>query len=286
MSSVIHAPAQAASYFHLHLVSDATGETLTTVARAAAAQYTNDVAGRAVYPLVRTHKQLDRVLAEIEESPGIVLYTLLDEELVERLEDELPRARAAVPLHPRAGAGCSSPISAPRTTHRVGAQHVLNAEYFRRIDALNYTMLHDDGQHVDDLEQADVVLVGVSRTSKTPTSIYLANRGVKTAQVPLVPGVPLPPQLEALSEAAGGRALSPARSGSCRSAQNRLLGLNAQHDDDQYVDRAGGRGGGRRLAQAVRQAQLADHRRDAPLDRGNRGRGDGTAGRAPPATPA
>ena len=85
-----------------------------------------------------------------------------------------------------------------QSTHKVGAQHALNAEYFRRIDALNYTMLHDDGQHVDDLEEADVVLVGVSRASKTPTSIYLANRGVKTANVPLVPGVPLAPQVEQL----------------------------------------------------------------------------------------
>ena len=91
------------------------------------------------------------------------------------------------------------------TKPRVGAQHMLNAEYFKRIDALNYTMLHDDGQHADDLEEADVVLVGVSRTSKTPTSIYLANRGVKTANVPLVPGMPLPPQLETLHAAAGGR---------------------------------------------------------------------------------
>src|SRR5207244_13049106 len=77
-------------------------------------------------------------------------------------------------------------------TGRVGAQHVLNAEYFKRIDALNYTMIHDDGQHVEGLEDADVVLVGVSRTSKTPTSIYLANRGVRTANLPLVPGIPLP----------------------------------------------------------------------------------------------
>ena len=93
------------------------------------------------------------------------------------------------------------------TIHRVGAQHVLNAEYFKRIDALNYTMLHDDGQHVDDLEQADVVLVGVSRTSKTPTSIYLANRGVKTGNVPLVPGVPVPPGGGEADAAAGGRAV-------------------------------------------------------------------------------
>ena len=89
------------------------------------------------------------------------------------------------------------------TTGRVGAQHTLNAEYFKRIDALNYSMMHDDGQHVEGLEEADVVLVGVSRTSKTPTSIYLANRGVRTANVPLVPGIPLPHQLETPDQAAG-----------------------------------------------------------------------------------
>ena len=103
---------------------------------------------------------------------------------------------------------------------------MLNAEYFQRIDALNYTMLHDDGQHVEDLEEADVVLVGVSRTSKTPTSIYLANRGVKTGNVPLVPGVPLPPQVEALTRPlVVGLYASPERIVQIR--QNRLLGLNA-----------------------------------------------------------
>ncbi|HEV3396407.1 MAG TPA: pyruvate, phosphate dikinase/phosphoenolpyruvate synthase regulator, partial [Xanthobacteraceae bacterium] len=122
------------------------------------------------------------------------------------------------------------------TTQRVGAQHTLNAEYFKRIDALNYTMLHDDGQHVDDLEHADVVLVGISRTSKTPTSIYLANRGVKTGNVPLVPGMPVPPALELLSQPlVVGLLASPERIVQIR--QNRLLGLKAQRDDDLYVDR-------------------------------------------------
>ena len=119
---------------------------------------------------------------------------------------------------------------------RVGAQHTLNAEYFKRIDALNYTMLHDDGQHTEDLEHADVVLTGVSRTSKTPTSIYLANRGVKTANVPLVPGVPVPPKLETLAQPlVVGLTASPERIVQIR--QNRLLGLRAEHDADQYVDR-------------------------------------------------
>ncbi len=113
---------------------------------------------------------------------------------------------------------------------------MLNAEYFKRIDALNYTMLHDDGQHTEDLEQAEVVLVGVSRTSKSPTSIYLANRGVKTANVPIVPGVSMPPQLERLAKPLViGLYASPERIVQIR--QNRLLGLRAHHDGDAYVDR-------------------------------------------------
>src|SRR5499427_6240653 len=151
-------PHHAGSYFHLHLVSDATGETLATVARAATAQYAKVMPVEHVYPLVRTQKQLDRVLAEIEETPGIVLYTLLEEDLVKRLEDHC--RELGVPCLSILGPVLSLMQSylGTETSHRVGAQHTLNAEYFRRIDALNYSMLHDDGQHVEDLEDADVVL--------------------------------------------------------------------------------------------------------------------------------
>jgi regulator of PEP synthase PpsR (kinase-PPPase family) len=223
-------------YFHLHLVSDSTGETLITVAHAAAAQYTKVMPVEHVHPLVRTTKQLDRVLVEIEESPGIVLYTLLQQNLVDRLEEKcrqlgLPCLSILGPvLHLfQAYLGAES-------THKVGAQHTLNAEYFRRIDALNYTMLHDDGQMMDDLEEADVLLIGVSRTSKTPTSIYLANRGVKTANVPLVPGMPLAPAIERLQHPLiVGLYATPERVVQIR--QNRLLGLRAHNDDDKYIDR-------------------------------------------------
>jgi regulator of PEP synthase PpsR (kinase-PPPase family) len=226
----------AAGYFHLHLISDATGETLITVARAAAAQYAKVTPVEHMHPLVRTQKQLDRVLAEIEEQPGMVLYTLLQENLVARLEQKcrdlgVPYLSILGPvLHLfQAYLGAES-------THKVGAQHTLNAEYFRRIDALNYTMLHDDGQLTDDLEEADVLLVGVSRTSKTPTSIYLANRGVKTANVPLVPGVQLSPGIERLKHPLiVGLYASPERVVQIR--QNRLLSLKAHRDDDKYIDR-------------------------------------------------
>jgi [pyruvate, water dikinase]-phosphate phosphotransferase / [pyruvate, water dikinase] kinase len=224
------------SFFHLHLISDSTGETLITVARAASAQYNNASPVEHVYPAVRTNKQLDRVLTEIEESPGVVLYTLLDQTLITRLEDKcrdlgLPCLSILGPVLRlfQAYLGAES-------IYQVGAQHILNAEYFKRIDALNYTMLHDDGQHVDELEEADVVLLGVSRTSKTPTSIYLANRGVKAANVPLVLGVPVPPQLESIRHPLViGLFASPERIVQMR--ENRLLGLRTRLANDQYVDR-------------------------------------------------
>ena len=229
-------PQHIGSYFHLHLISDSTGETLTTVARAATAQYTKVMPVEHVYPLVRTERQLDRVLAEIDESPGIVLYTLLEDDLVSRLEKHckqlsLPCLSVLGPV-----LQLLQSYLGTATSHRVGAQHVLNAEYFKRIDALNYTMLHDDGQHIEDLEDADVVLVGVSRTSKTPTSIYLANRGVKTGNVPLVPGITIAPKVEELARPLViGLFASPERIVQIR--QNRLLGLKAHQDDDQYIDR-------------------------------------------------
>ncbi len=223
------------SYFHLHLISDSTGETLITVARAVAAQYANISAVEHVYPLVRSQKQLDRVLAEIEEAPGIVLFTLLEKDLVERLEAKckemnLPSLSIIGPLMQLFEAYLGA-----ATAGRVGAQHTLNAEYFKRIDALNYTMMHDDGQHVEGLEDADVVLVGVSRTSKTPTSIYLANRGIRTANVPLVLGIPIPPQLETLKKPlVVSLQATPERLIQVR--QNRLLAIGSP-DNEAYIDR-------------------------------------------------
>jgi regulator of PEP synthase PpsR (kinase-PPPase family) len=224
------------NYFHLHLVSDSTGETLITVARAVAAQYANVTAVEHVYPLVRSQKQLDRVLDEIEESPGIVLFTLLEKDLVSRLEIKckdinVPSLSIIGPVMQLFEAYLGA-----ATAGRVGAQHVLNAEYFKRIDALNYTMIHDDGQHVEGLEEADVVLVGVSRTSKTPTSIYLANRGIRTANVPLVPGIPIPHQLQNLTKPlVVSLHATPERLIQVR--QNRLLSMGAGPSSEEYIDR-------------------------------------------------
>ncbi len=225
------------SFFHLHMISDATGETLLTVARAAAAQYNAVRAVEHTYSMVRTPRQLDRVVREIEETPGIVLYTLIDRDLAAKLEAAckalgVPCVSVLDPVL----VVFQSYLGAP-TERRIGAQHVLDSEYFRRIEALNFTMMHDDGQLAENMDAADVVLVGVSRTSKTPTSIYLANRGVKTANVPVVPGIPLPPELDRAS-----RPLIVALVASAdriiQLRENRILTLNAAGADFAYVDRA------------------------------------------------
>ena len=183
------------SFFHLHLVSDSTGETLTTIAKAASVQYALVRPIEHVHPLVRTARQLKRVLQEIEQTPGIVLYTITNRELSEELErrcSELKIPCLAV-LQPIMQV-LESYLGAPRTP-TVAGQHVLDADYFRRIDALNFTMAHDDGHLPEDLNDADIIVLGISRTSKTPTSIYLAQRGYKTANLPLVPSLPLPERL-------------------------------------------------------------------------------------------
>ena len=224
------------SYFHLHLVSDSTGETLIAASRAAAAQYQGIASIEHVYPLVRTATQLDQVIAEIENAPGIVLFTLVDSDLSKRLEEECNAS----------GSPCLSVLAPILTlfksylgqnaTPRAGAQHMLNAEYFKRIDALNFSMISDDGQATENLDHADIVLVGVSRTSKTPTSIYLANRGYKTANVPVVPHILLPNALDHLRRPlVVGLIASAERIVQIR--QNRLLSLNADSQTE-YVDRA------------------------------------------------
>lgn len=223
------------NYFHLHLVSDATGETLIAVSRAVAAQFQDVASIEHVYPLVRNRPQLDRAIAEIETAPGIVLFTLVDSDLTSALEGAC--AAAGIP--------CLSVLQPIFTlfqsylgtskTARPGAQHMLNADYFKRIEALNFTMLHDDGIASQDLEEADVVLIGVSRTSKTPTSIYLANRGIKTANIPIVPNVPLPTSVKNLHRPlVVGLIATPERIVQIR--QNRLLALNADQESA-YVDR-------------------------------------------------
>ena len=223
------------SYFHLHLVSDSTGETLIAVSRAAAAQYQGVASIEHIYPLVRSRAQLEKAIAEIESAPGIVLFTLVEDDLRARLEEACKASSSPClsVLHPILNLFQSYLGTA--STPRPGAQHMLNADYFKRIDALNFTMMHDDGQLPENLEQADVLLLGVSRTSKTPTSIYLANRGIKTGNIPLVPNVSLPESVLRLrGPLVVGLVASPERIVQIR--QNRLLALNADHETP-YVNK-------------------------------------------------
>ena len=228
-------PNRAPSYFHLHLISDATGETLTTMAKAAAVQYAQVRPIEHVHPLVRTEKQLARVLKEVEQAPGIVLYTVVKKELVSEIERccrdlKVPCLHVLEPIMQV----FESYLGAPQTPI-VAGQHLLDAEYFGRIDALNFAMAHDDGQLPQDLNRADIIILGISRTSKTPTSIYLAQRGYKTANVPLVPGIDPPAALTEPHKAfIVGLIASPERIAEIRRNRVRLM---ADRNLDDYVDR-------------------------------------------------
>jgi regulator of PEP synthase PpsR (kinase-PPPase family) len=180
------------TYFHVHLISDSTGETLAGVMRASCAQFDRIAPLEHSYYLVRSMRQLERVLTEISNAPGVVMFTISNPEMRERLENfclEISTPCVAV-LDPVLD--MLSRYLEQDLNHRTGSGRVLNADYFRRIDALNFVMSHDDGQLQQEFQDADVILVGVSRTSKTPTCVYLANRGVKAANVPIVPHINLP----------------------------------------------------------------------------------------------
>src|SRR5271166_3148765 len=183
------------SRFHLHLVSDSTGETVHSLARACLAQFEGVHAVEHVWSMVRTRSQIERVIDGVKANPGVVLFTLVSETLRQLLQQECRRLQVpAIPvLDPIIGALASYLGRASRGLP--GRQHLLDSEYFGRIDAMTFALNHDDGQSSWGLNDADLCLVGVSRTSKTPTCLYLANRGIKAANVPYVPGVPLPPEL-------------------------------------------------------------------------------------------
>jgi regulator of PEP synthase PpsR (kinase-PPPase family) len=181
---------------NLHLVSDATGETLNSLARACLAQFEGLSIVNHRWTLIRGRFQLDRVLAGIELEPGPVLFTLLDRALRTELENfcrklNLPCLSVLDPA-----LSLFSDYVGRQGTAKPGRQYVLDKDYFQRIDAMHYVLAHDDGQGEAGIAEADVILVGVSRSSKTPTCFYLANRGVKAANVPIVPGAPMPPTLD------------------------------------------------------------------------------------------
>lgn len=213
---------------HLHLISDSTGETVTNVARAAVSQFEDVVPVEHVWFFVRTRAQLDKVLPLIEALPGLVLYTLVSPELRHVLHE---RCRLlGVPCVPvldpvmSALTGLVGSAGKPQ----IGRQHAMDALYFSRIEAMDFAMRHDDGQFAEELDEADVVLVGPSRTSKTPTCVYLAHRGIKAGNVPLVADVPHPAVLERLTRPlVVGLTVSPELLADIRANRQRMLGVRA-----------------------------------------------------------
>lgn len=221
--------------FHLHLLSDSTGETLESIAKAALSQF--DDAEHVVkhfWPMVRSESHLDRILTDVAANPGLVLFTLVNRDTRRKLETRCRALGLPAIAALDAVSDAMSNMFGQEAKARPGRQHIMDAAYFARVAAIQFTIAHDDGINAQNWEEADIVLAGVSRTSKTPTSIYLANRGYKTANIPIVPESPPPPNLFQLKH--------PMVIGLVTSAErliqvrrNRLLSLNQLPVTD-YVD--------------------------------------------------
>lgn len=219
---------------HLHLLSDSTGETLEMIAKAALAQFDDAEVIRHFWPMVRSLQHLDRIVEDLAANPGLVLYTLVNTETRQRLEE---RCRALGLPHVAPLDGVTFALEdrlGEQAKGRPGRQHMMDEAYFARVDAIQFTIAHDDGIAAEDWEEADILLAGVSRSSKTPTSIYLANRGYKVANIPLVMESPPPPLLFQLKHPmVVGLTTAPRRLVEIR--RNRLLSLN-QKPETAYVD--------------------------------------------------
>ncbi|MEM7042287.1 MAG: pyruvate, water dikinase regulatory protein [Pseudomonadota bacterium] len=185
---------------HMHLVSDSTGDTVTAVARAGISQFDGVVPVEHVWSFVRSRAQVEQVLSMVKALPGVVIYTMVSPDLRKALEEGCRELKVpVVPILDGVFKALSGLLGA-ETRQAIGRQHAMDDGYFSRIEALDFMLQHDDGQSPWDLNDADIVLVGVSRASKTPTCIYLANRGLKTANVPVVMDCPLPKELESLNK--------------------------------------------------------------------------------------
>ncbi|MFC4346657.1 pyruvate, water dikinase regulatory protein [Kordiimonas lipolytica] len=220
--------------FHLHLVSDSTGETLEAIVQAALVQFEGVEVKKHYWPLVRSAMQMNRLMEDIREEPGLIMYTLVNPQIREALETECMKANLPVLSILDPVINLLGSYFGVQASHKPGKQHKLDAHYFERIDALQFTMAHDDGVLVQDMPQADIVLVGVSRSSKTPTSIYLANKGYKTINVPFVPGCPMPRELDEIkNKFVVGLTTSAERLVAIRT--NRLRSINEETEGD-YTD--------------------------------------------------
>ena len=222
------------SKLHLHLLSDSTGETLEMIAKAALAQFDDTEIVRHFWPMVRSNAHLDRIMEELAGNPGLVIFTLVNSETREKLEDKCRSLGLPIVDALEAVTGALASQLGQTAKGRPGRQHQMDEAYFDRVEAIQFTIAHDDGVAWEDWEEADIVLAGVSRTSKTPTSIYLANRGYKVANIPLVVESPPPPKLyELQNPMVVGLTTAPERLIQIR--RNRLLTLNEERETD-YVD--------------------------------------------------
>ena len=219
---------------HLHLLSDSTGETLEMIAKAALAQFDDADVVRHFWPMVRSQQHLDRIMNEIASNPGLVLFTLVNAETRARLEQRcLALGLPVVPALDAVTDALEDQLGQVAKA-RPGRQHMMDDAYFARVEAIQFTIAHDDGVAWEDWEEAHIVLAGVSRSSKTPTAIYLANRGYKVANIPIVVESPPPPALFSLRRPlVVGLTTSPERLVQVR--RNRLLSLN-QNPETAYVD--------------------------------------------------
>lgn len=219
---------------NLHLVSDSTGETLISVARSVLSQFEGVESKDFIWPLIRTKSQIEKVKESITKNPGIVMYTIVQHDLIEILKSHCYQLQIpCIPVLSRIITEFSNYLGT-NISNVVGRQHLLDEEYFSRVDAINYTINHDDGQLSNDLYDADIIIVGVSRTSKSPTSVYLSCRGYKTANIPFVDITTIPDNLFGLKKPLiVGLIIHPEKLVQIR--QNRLLSIAGEIKND-YID--------------------------------------------------
>ena len=218
---------------HIHLISDSTGETVSTVARSAGAHFKNFDTIEHNWVLVRSIEQINKILEEIKENKGLVIFTLIDKSIRKSLEAGCKRIGVpAVPILDQVVMTIEEFFKYDLAIDEPGRQHALSSNYFDRIGAMQYTLAHDDGQQVHNLNEAEIVLVGVSRTSKTTTSMYLANRGIKVANVPIVPRVQLPEALVRKGLFVVGLTTSPERLKQIRKSRLNAVG---ESNETEYI---------------------------------------------------
>jgi hypothetical protein len=223
--------------FTIYLISDATGTTLQGLARAALSQFDGIAPEERFWPMIRSEMQLERAIDDMRDNPGPVLFTLVDKKLRQRLQDVCHELQVpCMPILDPILRNLSSYLGRP-AKGVAGLQHALDDAYFKRIDAVDFALHFDDGQDLDGIEEADVILVGVSRTSKTPTCIYLARRGVKAANIPLTLEVPFPERLAALKKPLFvGLTENPERLVHLRRTRLQAGEKNPHYTDNTYLD--------------------------------------------------